>query len=516
MVKRLTNFKEVYLVDADFLNKRNKTPSLNNIQPTLSNNALETQRNELIAPTRNISLNKKDIEIETVAPEGRTKYINPIGYKKIKTGNENERNIDVNRQTQANNMVEYIDVENSNGNENGRNTNFIGQTQTRNTPEHMDVEGPRVMSFTELHKPNLNTIESKKSNSDLKIKSVGKTYSHTRKPYLKISKKIASSQNFKDKRNINNWKNQYFCNICKKELRDYSSLKSHVISMHQMENMSYHFPADSRYKVVAFIPETDDKPYPMEMDPYENNILEINNSNIFSSPSPPLMEKETDPKYYSDFDVSAQEMFQEQNNLGGVSIRNDFGTQSNFVDKTNLMGPLSVRKDLGIQENFQDNTNIMGPLTMRNELANQSHFEDNTNLMGPGNVRHELASTSNFSNNANVMGPLQIRETLANDSNFKDNSNIILPKSKSSNKLSIRSDIGSHLNLLDNRNIMGPQEVTKMQDLESYWCTKCNKFFKNFNTLKQHLSEDHNDGVVKAKRSKTKEQVKRFYTDYNA
>ena len=55
-------------------------------------------------------------------------------------------------------------------------------------------------------------------------------------------------------------------------------------------------------------------------------------------------------------------------------------------------------------------------------------------------------------------------------------------------------------------------------DLTSYWCSKCQKFFKNFQSMQSHMLE-HKEGETTAKRSNTRERMpkpnkKMFYEAY--
>ena len=153
------------------------------------------------------------------------------------------------------------------------------------------------------------------------------------------------------------------------------------------------------------------------------------------------------------------------------------------------MGPPRVRTDIANQSDFLDDTNVMGAPRVRRDFGNQSNFEDQSNIMGSLDVRKDLGDNLNFEDSVNVMGPVSVRNQVGNDKNFQDN-----------------------------RNIMQKQEVTVIQDLESYWCTKCSRFFKNFESLKDHLLHRHNEKAVLAKRSKTKDRVKKkvpYYEDYN-
>ena len=45
---------------------------------------------------------------------------------------------------------------------------------------------------------------------------------------------------------------------------------------------------------------------------------------------------------------------------------------------------------------------------------------------------------------------------------------------------------------------------TTHKELTSYWCSKCQKFFQNFNLLQDHMKKDHSQGDVGSKRSISK------------
>ena len=97
-----------------------------------------------------------------------------------------------------------------------------------------------------------------------------------------------------------------------------------------------------------------------------------------------------------------------------------------------------------------------------------------------------------------IITPSQpISASFGSSSNFEDNSNIIEGKDGTDEKESM--------------------DVTLVEDLQTYWCTKCEQFFRNFNSLREHLITKHNEVAILSKRSKTKEKVKRkipFYSNY--
>ena len=62
------------------------------------------------------------------------------------------------------------------------------------------------------------------------------------------------------------------------------------------------------------------------------------------------------------------------------------------------------------------------------------------------------------------------------------------------------------------------KENQNIEELNSYWCSACGKFFQNFASLNVHLQKDHQNTPMRAKRSKMNDKVKRkkvlYYSRY--
>ena len=62
------------------------------------------------------------------------------------------------------------------------------------------------------------------------------------------------------------------------------------------------------------------------------------------------------------------------------------------------------------------------------------------------------------------------------------------------------------------------QYQQNIEELQSYYCSSCGKFFKNFKLLHSHLEIEHHNAPLRAKRSKTKDKVDRkkvlYYKNY--
>ena len=61
-------------------------------------------------------------------------------------------------------------------------------------------------------------------------------------------------------------------------------------------------------------------------------------------------------------------------------------------------------------------------------------------------------------------------------------------------------------------------EGQKIEEINSYWCSVCEKFFQNFASLNVHLEKEHQNAPLRAKRSKMNDKIKRkkvlYYTKY--
>ena len=127
--------------------------------------------------------------------------------------------------------------------------------------------------------------------------------------------------------------------------------------------------------------------------------------------------------------------------------------------------------------------------------------------MGPLKIRKNVTTTTNLKDNSNIMGPINIRSEVGSSSNFEDNSNVMDASKENKNA-----------DVMNGGDEKESKDVTLVEDLQTYWCTKCEQFFRNFNSLKDHLHTKHNQVAILSKRSKTKETVKRklpFYSKYN-
>jgi hypothetical protein len=128
-------------------------------------------------------------------------------------------------------------------------------------------------------------------------------------------------------------------------------------------------------------------------------------------------------------------------------------------------------------------------------------------------------------------------------SNFPDARNIVRKKKQSNNiekfytykcgkcstefrnydslkkhQLQSHGDIGSAKRSITS-NMQGIiQENKEIEELNSYWCSACGKFFQNFESLNVHLQKDHQNTPMRAKRSKMNDKIKRkkvlYYTKY--
>ena len=507
MVKRNTNFKQVYLVDKYFLDLQkgyNYIPQKQHFDNLIVGKSNEAKNYH--TPDRNLQYYHKSNENQLSSANTINAGTQTFNFEDLNIPNDyflNDSFTQTNGEfvEDANTQTEY-DINAQNSQIMGKNiNNVITQTEIYEqpylVPEKIPIQksyicqlcnqmfaNPKTFSIhLKNHKQQKkSSIEKLKSNSRSQDKNYNDTSGGGRSnlQHLRLNKSMASTKRFVDGRNIHDWKNQYLCKICNIKLRTYSSLKSHVNSLHRSRRIRFDFPNNSKYAVIASI---------------DNDMVNI-------SPQNQIQES------IGTTDIEMQENSIQDNDIDSNSarkvlplrIRNDIESYTQFEDNSNIMGPTNIRNDVGTQSNFEDNTNIMGPISVRKDIGDSSRFENDSNIMGPLNTRKNLSSATNLEDNSNVMGPINIRNDLGSSSNFEDNSNVI--------------DTSEEKNGTDEKESM---DVTLVEDLQTYWCTKCEQFFRNFNSLREHLITKHNEVAILSKRSKTKEKVKRkipFYSNY--
>ena len=551
MVKRNTNFKQVYLVDKHLLNIQKgyqylpkiqhfddfkvdrslNTSSSNishspvkNLQPFQNSNTNNTSVNVHNSDTQTTNFHDLSIPNEYFLNDSFTQTNSGLSHNfDTQTTNFDDFNIpneyflnDSSTQTgglskDSNTQTEFTENV-SNSQNNGKDKNNVQtQTEVNQQPYYLTqriiptkksyicqlcnqlFNNPKSFSnHLKIHKEQIkiSRLKSKthpksKDNRPNDTLEQGGDRRSNQSYHLKLNKNVASAKKFVDGRNIHERKDHYLCQICNIKLRTYSSLKSHVKSLHRSLKIRYDFPNNSKYAAIASID------------------YDVANAN----PSNQAVNTTTDIEMYEDSLLGNINDSDSMRNYGPLRVRNDIETSAQFGDNSNIMGPTNIRYDIGTQSNFEDDTNIMGPVSIRRDIGNSSGFENNSNIMGHLKMRKNMTTSTNLEDNSNIMGPINIRNELGNPSNFGDNSNVMDASKENKN--------GDEINGGDKKE---SKDVSLVEDLQTYWCTKCEQFFRNFNSLKDHLHTKHNQVAILSKRSKTKEKVKRklpFYSKYN-
>lgn len=540
MVKRKTNFQQVYLVDKSLLNFQQTCQHYkenNGVEPTFQNSNGKYQSNTFPVntndgSTQTIHHNKLDIPNKYFLNDSQTQTNDfsqsntqisdnsfPVNtnHGSTQTIHHNELGIpneyflnDSHTQTQDLIMEDtHMNINKGYKTQNTQTmqndvTDVTSQTDKPYPSNQIRIQQPKsyvcqicredfytLKAFSNHLKIHKEHRPTNKMNSGFKNQKFHAVIGNQIDKKLKLNKSIASASRFVDGRNIHDWKNQYLCKICNIAVRTYSSLKSHVNTLHRSKRIKFDFPNNSKYKVIASVDSSL---------PRDNNHQESNTNALD-------IDMDSDSLQISHGGVSGNNLYnklESEDSNETLKIRGDIGTS--FDDKSNIMGPPVIRHDLGRSTNFKDDSNIMGPVNIREKLGSHSRFEDNSNIMGPIVVRNDVAGSSNFEDNSNIMGPIQVRNQIGDFSNFDKNINIMNQTQE--------TDFNDESTDKKDSDV---RDVTLVEDLQTYWCTKCEQFFRNFNSLRDHLLVKHNEMAILSKRSKTKDKVKRkipFYSNY--
>ena len=181
--------------------------------------------------------------------------------------------------------------------------------------------------------------------------------------------------------------------------------------------------------------------------------------------------------------------------------------ETNDVKEDNTKRPrIQVRKFA--YGTMPDQKNITKPEIRVAKFANQKHFKNEKNISNNLQYLCELCKIQ-FPRYSSLKQHLQENhEKKQYKIDFPDAGKYLALARKVKHK-----DDGSKFFY---QNFNSNDDATT--DLTSYWCSKCQKFFKNFQSLQSHMQE-HEEGKTAVKRSNTRERIpkpnkKMFYEAY--
>ena len=426
MVKRSTDYKQVYLVDSLYFRNCNQQNALSNNQHiTLST----PKSNQFFNNHYNIpSSTSKECDCNNLQKQIRPSFHNPREY------NKSNNSLDIN-----NPKSEY-DFRNKWEENDSKNDDTI------NPPDSFFYADDNIQKHEQQVKEDRNSRNS--SNRETV-------------PFYDNYQNIAPQQNNSDEVNnssiqnpkniskdsLNKTKKQYYsCFICKQTFNSILLLEKHNMIKHKRyQNLNAINSSTNSDGVITENPSTSS----------DDNEFINNNDERYDNPDSPPRNSNNEVINNDDEWIDIPDI-----------------QPNNTIDANS---ELSIRKDM--QTNFPNSTNIARRKKQTDNIKKYFTYKCGECFRGfqsyDGLKEHQLQE------HGRVGGM----------------------------KRSITSNMQGIIN-----------EGQKLEEINSYWCSVCEKFFQNFASLNAHLKEEHQNAPLRAKRSKMNDKIKRkkvlYYTKY--
>ena len=537
MVKRQTKFRELFLVDSSYL----KDPKSSSKLPM--ENKFPYQNPYDRHPLMTVG---SALPFDVEGRSNRSMAQNPENYQNVELNNATAQLFD-----------DSIRINNNNGVQNENFDPVQYEAQQEHLQNEIPLDLPRGLKDSSIQTENVMFHDASNqtylpSQNMVHVSSTQKLKKpSSKKSSLKAKRHYMGYKNFK---NIVNWKRKFFCSICDLHFKSYEALINHINSLHRNQNVS--FLSQNNYRLAAVDVEK-------ELNPIYQNLNQDQESQVIGGKDHDMvdiLDQRDQGLIGQDLNTQAAinhySNYKTKNKKPSLKIKSSLASVGRFKDNRNVMAAKSLLKvrDAYKAANFEDSRNIAKSLLKVRDDYKAANFEDSRNIanwkkqyfcmicemefMSYEELSHHLQNnhedgsyTINFPYNQKYAAVAvestesknQIVNTALNqdltegldqfnqDQNISD---VAEEKQDTNEKLKLNKDTTSHLNFLDNTNIMGPQEITRVEDLQTFKCTKCTQIFRNFESLDNHLQKDHNQPELIAKRSKTKDKVKRRVPDY--
>ena len=441
MVKRNTDYKQVFLVDEFYLKHFNlQNQNLNN---TISNNP----KISLTTPQSSQYFNNHyNIPTHILNPTNLQRPVNSTFDNQKYYNNSQSSNLNKTSEiSNLNNEREY--------NDSNLQLNDVSKFQTEN---------PNVNGTSDLFLNHNNQIphETDFRNNIRKGASEEDEVINPPDPFLyydnyqqdqddefstnKAKNYVSKTKNFLNKTQ----KQLYMCYICKQTFNSILLLEKHIM----MKHIKYPSPNQN-------IKDRNDNGL-IESSDDENQISNQNQSDAI----------DPRPIENASRNMPVDEVVEKDDDY--IDIPNPQPTQTDMINTNNH---LSIRND--IQSNFPNDRNIV-------RKKKESHDIEKFYTYKCGKCSTEFR----------------------NYDSLKDH------------QLRSHGDVGSVKRSITSKMQGIIKENQNIEELNSYWCSACGKFFQNFASLKVHLHKDHQNTPMRAKRSKMNDKVKRkkvlYYSRY--
>ena len=441
MVKRNTDYKQVFLVDEFYLKHFNlQNQNLNN---TISNNpkiSLTTPQSSQYFNNHYNILNPTTLQSPFNSTFDNQKYYNNSQTKNSNSNKtsdipnlNNEREYDKSNLNQNN----FSKFQNENPNVNGisgkfldidnqivhESTDFRNNTRKYVSEEDEVINPPDPFPYYDNYEQDQETDEFSTNKAKTSVKKT--------KDFLNKTKKQL-----------------YMCYICKQTFNSILLLEKHVM----MKHIKYPSP--------------------------NQNINDRNDNGLIES-----SDNENQISNQNQSDVIDQEPI--ENASRNLTIDEVVDKDDDYID---IPDPQSTQTDMENTNNF---------ISIRNDI--QPSFPNDRNIVRKKKEYHDIEKFYTY----------KCGKCSADFRNYD---------SLKKHQMQLHGDVGSAKRSITSKMQGIIKENQNVEELNSYWCSACGKFFQNFASLKVHLQKDHQNTPIRAKRSKMNDKVKRkkvlYYSRY--
>ena len=436
MVKRNTDYKQVFLVDEFYLKHFNlQNQNLNN---SISNNPKISLTTPQSSQYFNNHYNIPTHILNEYNPTNLQKPINPTLDNQKYYNNPQTKNSNVNRTSDIpnlNNKREYNNTNfNQNSNVNGTsdlnlNNQITHETDFRNNTRNDVSEEDEVINPPDPF-PYYDNYQQDQETNEFSSNKAKISFPKTKDFLNKTQKQL------------------YLCYICKQSFSSILLLEKHI--------MMKHIKYQSQNK----------------------NINDTNDDNLIES-----SDNENQISNQNQSDEIAQEPI--ENASRSLPVDEAVDSDDDYID---IPDPQPTQTNL-------DNSN--NHLSIRNDI--QSNFPNDRNIVRKKKESRDIEKFYTYKCG-------KCSTEFRNYDSLKEH------------QLKLHGDVGSAKRSITSKMQGIIKENQNIEELNSYWCSACGKFFQNFASLNVHLQKDHQNIPMRAKRSKMNDKVKRkkvlYYSRY--
>ena len=447
MVKRNTDYKQVFLVDEFYLKHFNlQNQNLNN---TISNNPKISLTTPQSSQYFNNHYNIPSHILNEYYPTNLQRPVNQIFDTQKHYNTSQTENSSVNRTSEIQKLKNEREYNNSNFNQNNASKFPTENPNINGTSDQFQNLSDQISHETHFRNHTRNDVseEDELINPPDPFPYYDNYQQDQETNEFSSNKAKISFPKTKDFLNKTQ-KQLYLCYICKQSFSSILLLEKHI--------MMKHIKYQSQNK----------------------NINDTNDDNLIES-----SDNENQISNQNQSDEIAQEPI--ENASRSLPVDEAVDSDDDYID---IPDPQPTQTNL-------DNSN--NQLSIRNDI--QSNFPNARNIVRKKKESHDIEKYYTY----------KCGKCSADFRNYD---------SLKEHQLQSHGDVGSAKRSITSKMQGIIKENQNIEELNSYWCSACGKFFQNFASLNVHLQKDHQNTPMRAKRSKMNDKVKRkkvlYYSRY--